>query len=333
MKKMQRMQRKNNILKCLLLACALLFGVLTASAGPVQGQAQNAIAAEADKASQKASLTLDNVISGSVFRLYQVQVKDSSGAFVTTEDFAKYSVDYNAETSEEMRALCNTLASYVRGENAPAAYTSKEVSSDGTVTFTGLVPGLYLAMGDAAEVNGNRLEQAPVLAFLPYTEKDGTQTYDAKVTVKQEPLEDTTSYSVYKVWSDGKSASRPKSIKVQLKADGKALGEAVTLSSENNWKYTWSDLEKGHKYSVTEVSVPSGYTVSITEESGVFTIRNTSTPPKTPPSTPPKTPGGKLPQTGQLWWPVPILVVMGLIFFAAGIIKKRNFSEEKSSGE
>lgn len=43
-------------------------------------------------------------------------------------------------------------------------------------------------------------------------------------------------------------------------------------------------------------------------------------------STPPskeKTPGGKLPQTGQLWWPIPVLAFSGLLFFAYGW-KRRN---------
>lgn len=42
-------------------------------------------------------------------------------------------------------------------------------------------------------------------------------------------------------------------------------------------------------------------------------------PPKTPPKpSTPKTPGGKLPQTGQLNWPVPVLSILGLCLFAGG---------------
>ena len=55
----------------------------------------------------------------------------------------------------------------------------------------------------------------------------------------------------------------------------------------------------------------------------------TQTPSKTPTPTPPgNTPpsgGGKLPQTGQLWWPVPVLVICGLFLFLLGLrIKRRN---------
>ena len=44
-----------------------------------------------------------------------------------------------------------------------------------------------------------------------------------------------------------------------------------------------------------------------------------------------KTPGGssKLPQTGQLWWPVPVLLSMGLLFILIGLIRRRGYRNEK----
>ena len=47
-------------------------------------------------------------------------------------------------------------------------------------------------------------------------------------------------------------------------------------------------------------------------------------PPKTPTS-----PGGKLPQTGQLWWPVPVLICCGLLCIAIGLIRRRRTSDEE----
>lgn len=37
----------------------------------------------------------------------------------------------------------------------------------------------------------------------------------------------------------------------------------------------------------------------------------------------PDVPLGDLPQTGQLWWPVPILAIAGLMLMIAGIIRRR----------
>lgn len=45
-------------------------------------------------------------------------------------------------------------------------------------------------------------------------------------------------------------------------------------------------------------------------------------PPKDPPK--PPTPPHKVPQTGQLWWPVPILAIMGVILFSAGWLRKKS---------
>ena len=41
-----------------------------------------------------------------------------------------------------------------------------------------------------------------------------------------------------------------------------------------------------------------------------------------PPEEPPE-----LPDTGQLWWPVPVLIVCGLALFVFGFIKRRNNNE------
>ena len=47
--------------------------------------------------------------------------------------------------------------------------------------------------------------------------------------------------------------------------------------------------------------------------------------PTTPPSS--EDGGSKLPQTGQLWWPVPVLVCLGLGCIAVGLIRRREGSE------
>jgi outer membrane biosynthesis protein TonB len=157
----------------------------------------------------------------------------------------------------------------------------------------------------------------------------------------------------------------------------------VTLSEENSWRYTWSDLDSNSEYHVAEQNVPSGYTVSVVQEGTAFVVTNTYTPPAnptpTPTTTPTPTPSAspspeptpsppespepsvspvvspepsvspsvspvpetvttkpttpstsptttptttttttKLPQTGQLWWPVTILALLGLVLLMLG---------------
>lgn len=63
------------------------------------------------------------------------------------------------------------------------------------------------------------------------------------------------------------------------------------------------------------------YTVEITQEGKVFVVTNTYVPEK--PTTPSK-PDTSLPQTGQLWWPVPVLLAVGLLFVVIGLIRRRD---------
>ena len=180
----------------------------------------------------------------------------------------------------------------------------------------------------------------------------------AKVKCKITDLPKDTSYEVLKVWDDaGYESNRPAAITVYLYCDG-ALYKTVTLSAANNWRYSWTYME-GHSWTVSE-QTNGRYTVSLTSGGNTFRITNTYNPPDNPPETPdtpytpetpqtPETPvdsvlgavrsavpevlgavrdrlpqvlgARRLPQTGQLWWPIPILVIVGLAFIIIGIRK------------
>ncbi|WP_347014444.1 Cna B-type domain-containing protein, partial [Bifidobacterium dentium] len=95
-----------------------------------------------------------------------------------------------------------------------------------------------------------------------------------------------TSVSVSKVWKDAndKEHTRPKSVKVQLYADGAVQGAPVELSESNHWSYTWSGLyvKKGGKaisYTVKEVGTVDGYKGEVTGDmTSGFTVTNTIVP-------------------------------------------------------
>lgn len=104
-------------------------------------------------------------------------------------------------------------------------------------------------------------------------------------------IPEVTSRSVEKVWDDNDNVNRPTSVKIQLLANGKATGDPVTLSAENDWKYTWSDLQlnangKAISYTVKELNVPSGYRAIYTTEGTTLVVKNTTTPAPTPVPTP-----------------------------------------------
>ena len=94
----------------------------------------------------------------------------------------------------------------------------------------------------------------------------------------------TMNVYVRKVWEHGTNTNHPTSVQVQLKKGNAAVGSPVTLDEAKNWQHTFENLDflnDGSAYSVEEVSVPPGYTRTITRvgngktEPTSFTITNT----------------------------------------------------------
>lgn len=116
-----------------------------------------------------------------------------------------------------------------------------------------------------------------------------TANYDAKTGVltnshtpdpEPEPEPETVDKTVTKVWDDANDQDgiRPDSVKVQLLANGKAVGEPVELTEKGQWTYTWTGLlkfEDGEEivYTFEEAAV-EGYTAAYEGDK----IVNTHTP-------------------------------------------------------
>ena len=87
-----------------------------------------------------------------------------------------------------------------------------------------------------------------------------------------------TSVTVSKVWNDNNNPDRPLNVQIQLYKDGNVYGSPVSLSTANNWTYTWAGLDKGPAYTVNEISVPGGYAKTITGDAATgFIVTNTKT--------------------------------------------------------
>ena len=72
--------------------------------------------------------------------------------------------------------------------------------------------------------------------------------------------------TVKKIWDDTDRTNRPMIVNVQLYKDQVPYGEAETLSADNNWAFTWTDLDASAEWTVDEIDVPEGYEKSITTE-------------------------------------------------------------------
>ena len=111
--------------------------------------------------------------------------------------------------------------------------------------------------------------------------------------------------------------------------------DTVTLNSKNNWRYTWANLDNAYRWTVVEKEMEE-YTAEVTREGNTFYVTNSFSediPDEPTPTTKPDTPTtpGKptLPQTGQLWWPVPVLIAAGLLFIVIGLLRRRGAADEK----
>ena len=84
-----------------------------------------------------------------------------------------------------------------------------------------------------------------------------------------------TEHSVTKLWTDsGYTHKRPEQIEVEIYKNDN-LWDTQILNSDNGWNYTWQADADDSRWSVVEKNVPAGYTVSVSENSGVFSIVNT----------------------------------------------------------
>lgn len=78
--------------------------------------------------------------------------------------------------------------------------------------------------------------------------------------------------TVHKVWDDNGYPNRPDSVTVHLLRDGKEY-EEIELSKDNQWTYTWDDLDDRYDWSVKE-DVPNGYEATYKTEDNTIFITN-----------------------------------------------------------
>ena len=249
------------------------------------------------------------------FSIYRVASVSEDGAYRLTSDFEQYSVSLENLDSSGWRALTQTLDAYVARDDISPLLTRK-TGQDGSFQITGLSSGLYLVTGEQYAEGSLVYTPEPMLVSIPGQAASGEWNYDIEVLCKfdREDVEDVrTSRKVQKVWADdGNEEKRPEEISVQLLENGRIV-DTVVLSRENNWEYTWDHLDGSSKWQIVEASVPDGYTVTTTQEGNVFVLTNTS--PSERPS--------RLPQTGMLWWPVPVLACSGLLLLVVGLVLRR----------
>lgn len=261
------------------------------------------------------SFTYSYPVDGVTFKLYEVG-EVINDQFVLTGDFAGYDVNLLEKTAGE------TLAAYVERDGLQPMATA--VSEGGSLRFENLSQKIYLMTGETKIVDRVKWIPSAVLFSVPQQDEEtGELIWDITAGGKytKEELPPLEEVSVEKIWNDkGYEDKRPASIKAQLLKDGEVY-DTVELSKTNNWKFKWENLEPEFTWTVTEEEVPTDYKLTIKKDKGVVILENTYKKSTTPTPTPTPTP--PIPYTGQLWWPVGILIVVGIGLILLGLIRRK----------
>lgn len=295
-------------------------------------------------------------IAGMSLRIYQVMDMSEAVRFTPTEAFRRYESVVNFDMAEmehqsDWRELASTLSGLVARDGAPEPTRAGKTDEAGVVRFEDLPVGLYLVVGDRVRIGRYSYTPQAFLMALPNLVEDewdyeveAKGKYSRKYHVNKDKTE-YTSRNVLKEWKDAGVEGRPGSVTVELLQDGKVY-DTVLLQESNNWRHSWTKLSDEYDWTVVETNIPEGYTVSITQQGNTFVVTNTAgeEPPTDPPTDPPvdppveppvdppveppvdppvDPPEQELPQTGTLWWPVPLLITAGLALFTMGFALNR----------
>ena len=281
-------------------------------------------------------LTLSCEVSGTEFMLYQVTDGFQNGNYRLLAPFDDYQLEVkgldqlNGLDSEGWRTLAATLEEYVTADGIKPL-SKQTLSAQKTVVWENLSKGLYLIIGTQTKDKDYIYTMTPMLITLPNKTEVGTYDYHPEIKYtkfEKEPMQKIKNLEVIKIWKDSEnSKSRPSEVTIELLRDGKEY-EIIKLNAKNNWKHQWKELSSDYRWTVVEKNISSSYQVEYSKSGEkIYVINHYKEPEKsdTPNNqiTPDPPKSDKLPQTGQLWWPVPILAVLGIIAWMVGGTKRR----------
>ncbi len=147
-----------------------------------------------------------------------------------------------------------------------------------------------------------------------YTIEGNVVTIANDKPVQETVVTESKDLTVIKKWDDEGSKNRPASVSVTL-YNGETAVETVVLSDANSWTYSWSNLSGNGQWQVVETNIPKGYVPSYQADGTTVTITNTQT----------------LIQTGQLFWPIPVLCLAGVAMIGFGLVMMRKKQEKENA--
>lgn len=298
----------------------------------------------------KACSGLDTEMRWDIFKV--ADIVDST-SFKLTEDFQKYPIKFDVKDEAKLSSLAYTLSYYAISDSL-IPYCSKTCKPESLLIAENLPEGYYLIQSNQVEYNSVVYSAAPALVCVADGEKYGTD-WQLDITVIPKlglvcsgAASDKISCVVKAQWTN---TNEKYDVKVSLFKDG-IVYDTITLNANNDWQYVWSQLPNKNEWTIVENDLPENFYVNFQMEyidadgNGVkyFEITNSYEHPTSTVTTAAATMSQtsvtnittvttvvtaseeeKLPQTGMLLWPIPVLAFSGLIFIGAGwyMIKKQ----------
>ena len=244
-------------------------------------------------AAQRGSLNVKTEQAGMTVYLYRVAEKQA-GVYVLNEKFQASGADVSGGGSREASI---TLTNFVKAQGTQPYRTG--TGSGKHVFFRNLPDGeaLYLVTGDPMTVGGKTYIPAPVLV------EAGGAAAEADIKCDIEEPENPTNPT------DPSNPTSPTRYYDDSDDDDwdPTPNKKPTITTAADETVTITDAE-----TQSETRVEESTAESETETSTETTVENEK----------------KLPQTGQLWWPVGILISAGAVLLAAGLVMKKRRKEK-----
>ena len=233
-----------------------------------------------------------------IYKIATVTEKDNNLFYQYQDKITNCQANINNLLNKELSKYLNKCI-----ENLELSSITKTTNKDGFVKFDNLQLGLYLVKQTNKVEGYSNID--PFLVAIP-KEENNIWIYDIKATPKTDIIR-LMDIIVEKKWDIINSSTRPNEVTIELLKDKEVI-DTIILNDENNWTYTWYQIEESDSYSVKEKNVPDGYTDTYRQVGNKFIVTNTKT----------------LVQTGQNVLIIELLAISGLIFVITGfIINKR----------
>ena len=233
-----------------------------------------------------------------IYKIATVTEKDNNLFYQYQDKITNCQANINNLLNKELSKYLNKCI-----ENLELSSITKTTNKDGFVKFDNLQLGLYLVKQTNKVEGYSNID--PFLVAIP-KEENNIWIYDIKATPKTDIIR-LMDVIVEKKWDIINSSTRPNEVTIELLKDKEVIDTTI-LNDENNWTYTWYQIEESDSYSVKEKNVPDGYTDTYRQVGNKFIVTNTKT----------------LVQTGQNILIIELLAISGLIFVITGfIINKR----------